>query len=71
MQCTQCKKELENNSKYCPYCGTKVERTMIAESLGKVSNVRDDSKKAVGLASIKTYEGIIDIIVVLSTFVPQ
>lgn len=81
MQCTECRREIDENSKYCPFCGGKVEREIRqaderTESLGNPEssgnldkNNHAPNEKSVGLISIMSYEWIINILVILSALV--
>lgn len=52
MNCTKCGKEIDNNSKFCTYCGEKT--TLTNNSMGKITFKRPGS--FIGcLVSIKVY----------------
>lgn len=69
MQCAQCRREIDDNSKYCPFCGGKAEPkiTQINER-GENADKKNDAvnEKSVGLVSIMSYEWIINTLVILS-----
>lgn len=70
MQCAQCRREIDNNSKYCPFCGGKAEIRQINERDGNTDKKNaDGNEKSVGLMSITSYEWLINILVVLSAVV--
>ena len=72
MQCTQCRREIDDNSKYCPFCGGKAvhetrqieERT---EGVGK--NNAFQNEKSVGMISIMSYEWIINMYVIFTALI--
>lgn len=69
MQCAQCRREIDDNSKYCPFCGGKAEPKIAQiNERGENADKKNDAvnEKSVGLASIMSYEWMINILVILS-----
>lgn len=60
MYCTHCGKQIEDNSKFCPYCGGSLSSSDIGsakEALKKTSEAVIDSAKAIGNSVNETTDG--------------
>lgn len=78
MQCTECRREIDESSKYCPFCGGKVEREIRQADGGAGGpgspgnpdkNNHAPNEKSIGLISIMSYEWIMNILVVISAVI--
>jgi len=46
MICSKCKKEIDNDSRFCEFCGTKIEKTNTADFIEKIMNEQHEEKES-------------------------